>query len=74
MGRPGSFLWIYEDTARGLCLIRGKNVRDVLEAAGVEGIWSVTSKGLVVPIADLPDVCAHADYLNVPYRVKQVAA
>lgn len=69
-----SFLWIYDDPGRGLALLRGRNVKVVLESAGALDVarWSVTGKGWVLPAARLADVCAMADYENVPYRVKAV--
>lgn len=73
---PEAFLWVYDDPARGLALLRGLNVKSVLEAAGALDVarWSVSGKGYVVPAAMVADVCAMADYANVPYRVKAVAS
>ena len=71
-----SFLWIYDDPTRGLALIRGRSVKAVLIAAGAldAARWSVSGKGWVLPGAKVADVCAMADYENVPYRVKAVEA
>ena len=73
-GDPATVLHITEDTSRHLALVRGLNVRHVLELANVleRARWSVSAGGYVVSSADLADVCAMAGYSNVPYRVKRV--
>lgn len=69
-----TFLWLYEDAGRGLALLRGRGVADVLDAAHVRdhACWSVAAKGYVLPLPAVADVCAVADVLGVPYRVKAV--
>lgn len=74
--KPDTFLWVYEDRARGLALVRGLNVKSVLESAAVLDVarWSTAGKGYVLPLEKIGDVAAMADYLNTPYRVKSVEA
>lgn len=69
-----AFLWIYDDSSRGLALLRGRNVKSVLRSACALDVarWSVSGKGWVVPGDRIADVCAMADYEGVPYRVKAV--
>lgn len=71
---PDAVLHVTEDRERGLALIRGLNVRHVLELAGCfEGArWSPAAKGYVVASAVLADVAAMAQYSNTPYRVKVI--
>lgn len=65
---------VTEDRAHQLALVRGKNVRTVIDVAGVldEAVWSVSAKGYVIDLERLPDVEAAAQHLDAPYRVKQV--
>jgi hypothetical protein len=71
-----AFLWIYEDHDRGLALVRGLNVKQVLGSTDVldEARWSVAAKGYVVPMAAVPNLCAEAECQGVFYRIKQVVA
>lgn len=71
---PDAVLWIYEDPARGLALVRGKNVRVVLESAVVveRARWSVSGDGFVLPIGDVPDVVAMAQWNGYPVRFKPI--
>lgn len=71
---PAAVLTVYEDTERGLALLRGLRVSWVLEVAAVRerAAWSVSAKGFVVDVDALPDVCAAADSQRVPYRIKRV--
>jgi hypothetical protein len=71
---PESILHVTEDRERGMALVRGLNVRTVLEMTGVveRARWSVSAKGYVIPAADLADLAAMADYSNTPYRVKVI--
>lgn len=71
-----SFLWVYDDPSRGLALLRGRGVKAVLQSAGALDVarWSMSGKGWVVPGARVGDICAIADYENVPYRVKAVGS
>ena len=66
------FIWAYEDPARGLALLRGREVPRVLKLACVTGRWSVTGRGMVVPLDTMPDIAGMAEYAGVPYRIKQV--
>jgi hypothetical protein len=67
------FLWFYEDQRRGLALIRGHGVRDVLDLAGVTTArWSPSGRGYVVPIGVIADVAAAAEISGVIYRTKVV--
>jgi hypothetical protein len=74
MSTPDAFLWIHEDHARGLALIRGLNVKQVLVSTDVldEARWSVAAKGYVVPLDALPNLCAQAECRGISYRIKQV--
>jgi hypothetical protein len=65
---------VTEDRAHHLALVRGKNIRTVIDVAGVldEAIWSVSGMGYVIDLDRLPDVEAAAQHLGAPYRVKQV--
>lgn len=74
MSTPDGFLWIYEDRARGLALIRGLNVKKVLELAVVldRARYSTSGRGWVLPIDTIADIAAMADYSSTPYRVKQI--
>lgn len=70
---PDSVLHVTEDRERHLALVRGLNVRRVLELAGVmEGArWSPSGKGYVISSAALADIAAMADYTHTPYRMKR---
>lgn len=66
-------VWIYEDTARGVALLRGRAVPDVLGIAGITSArWSTSGKGHVVPIAAVSDVAAACEYAGVIHRTKAV--
>lgn len=72
---PEAFLWIYEDHPLGIALVRGKNIKSVLETAGVLEVarWSHAGKGFVLPLEQVPDVVAAAEHIGVPYRFKTAA-
>ncbi|GAB6983520.1 hypothetical protein [Nocardioides pyridinolyticus] len=69
---PESVLHVTEDRDNQKALVRGLNVRRILELAGVidDASWSPSGKGYVVSSAALADVAAMADYTHTPYRVK----
>jgi hypothetical protein len=73
---PLAVIHILEDPTRGYALIRGKNVVRILRLAGVleASRWSPHAKGHVVPMSDLPDIVAMAQYTNAPVRFKTVTA
>jgi hypothetical protein len=66
--------WVYDDKVRGLALLRGRNVRAILELAGVtdRARWSIGGRGYVLAGDDVATVCAHAEIHGMPYRVKTV--
>lgn len=67
------FLWVYEDSERGLALIRG-HAKPVLEMADLLGVarYSVTGKGWVIPLDAVANFACMCDYSNTPYRYKRV--
>lgn len=74
MPAPESFLWVYDDPTRGLALVRGRNVKTVLELAGAvdSSRWSTSGKGYVIPGPAVADVVAIAEHENIPVRCKRV--
>jgi len=67
---PDSVVWLVEDVDHGRVLVRGKNLRPILELAGVydRAAWSVSAKGYVIDSRDIPDVSAACDYSSAPWR------
>lgn len=76
MSALGTFLWIYDDRQRDIALIRGMNVKRILEAAGVQKVarYSVVGKGWVIPGAKVGDVCGTCEHTGTTYRVKAVTS
>ena len=54
---------------RGLLLVSGRDVRDVLLRYGFHPTYSAIARGWVVDDRHLPDVCAIADMETTGYRV-----
>lgn len=69
------FVWVYDDPARGLVLLRGARTPELLDAAGLTGLarWSVSGHGHVLARAHLADLMAAADRVHVPVRLKAVS-
>ena len=74
MTTPDTFLWVYDDTARGLALLRGRKVKRVLKMAGLteQARWSSAGQGWVIGSSDLADLLALADDIGTPYQIKTV--
>lgn len=69
---PQALLHVLEDPTRGLALIRGRGVRQVLIRAGKDASarWSESAKGYVVDLTDLADVIAAAEHSRAIVRTK----
>lgn len=72
---PSPIVWCYVDDARGLVLLRGARVRELLDAAGAAELarWSVAGHGHVLARQHLADLAAYADREHIPLRFKEVA-
>lgn len=71
---PSPVVWIYDDPARGLALLRGARTPEVLEAAGLTDAarWSVSGRGHVIARGHLPDLAAYAERCGIPIHFKVV--
>lgn len=65
------FVWVYDDPARGLALLRGARTPELLEAAELVDLarWSVSGRGHVLARVHLPDLRAHGQRAGIPIRV-----
>jgi hypothetical protein len=70
--RDALVVHVTEDRERQKALLRGLDLRPILDAAGVldRVRWSVAAKGWVIQSADLADVVAMAEYAGRRVRVK----
>lgn len=68
-------VWVYDDQARGLALLRGARTPALLDVAGLTKAarWSVSGHGWVISRDHLPDLTAQAEVAGVPLRFKEVA-
>jgi hypothetical protein len=72
--KPEYVLHVHEDQVRGLALVRGLGVLEVLKYARVDRVarWSEAGKGWVLPVDRLADVVAMGEYVGAVIRTKQV--